>query len=123
MATDKAECVCKGWTFADNFSLGHILVEGHHPKCPSRSTLLSSNELLGGLCQQVLQNRKAIEELKRKVTDLEEQLQWQKEHADQLDRNWSGMHDLAVDTIREAMEMPDATIPEMVHRIQQQRKM
>ncbi len=36
---------------------------------------------------------------------------------ERLDANWSQLHDLGIDTFRAALEMPEATIPEMVEAI------
>lgn len=42
-----------------------------------------------------------------------------KEYADALDRNWNRHHSACVDAIRTALDMPDASIPDMVARIRE----
>lgn len=56
-------------------------------------------------------------ELEGRVRELEESLAWWKSHADALDKNWEGLKDLYLNTIREALNMPGATVPEMAEAI------
>jgi hypothetical protein len=56
------------------------------------------------------------------VRDTKEALQWSREHAEALDKNWSYMHEAAMGAIREALGMSsDATVQEMVAVIQRMR--
>lgn len=44
-----------------------------------------------------------------------------REHAELLDKNWATLHEASVGAIRDALGMPEATVPEMVQRIEQMR--
>lgn len=61
-------------------------------------------------------------QLQKRIDVLEELLRLSREHAEALDRNWSVMHDAAMDAIRTALKMPKATVPAMVERIAQMRR-
>jgi len=50
---------------------------------------------------------------------IRKQLREAREHADALDRNWANMHECSMGAIRDALGMPDASVPEMVQRINQ----
>jgi hypothetical protein len=50
---------------------------------------------------------------------LRKQLREAREHADALDRNWANLHECSMGAIRDALGMPDASVPEMVQRINQ----
>jgi len=52
---------------------------------------------------------------------LQERLLEAREHAEALDKNWSTLHEASMSAIRDALGMPDATVPEMVQAIQRMR--
>jgi hypothetical protein len=43
--------------------------------------------------------------------------QWWESHTEMLDRNWEAHHNSCLNAIRGALEIPNATIPEMVATI------
>ena len=45
------------------------------------------------------------------------QLKEAQDHAKLLDGNWSSLHNVSMQAIRDALAMPEATVPEMVSRI------
>jgi hypothetical protein len=40
-----------------------------------------------------------------------------RKHAEYLDKNWAFMHEMSMKFIRDALEMPEATVPEMAEAI------
>jgi flagellar motor switch protein FliM len=65
--------------------------------------------------------RRIIAEFVAKLARTEDMLRHSREHAEQLDRNWNGFHEVAMGRIRTALGMPDASIPDMVRRIRELR--
>lgn len=56
-----------------------------------------------------------------RATDAEEATKWAREHAEALDTNWSTLHEASMGAIRDALGMPEASVPEMVERVEQLR--
>jgi hypothetical protein len=53
------------------------------------------------------------------TSDVHAELRWWKLHAEALDKNWATLTNAGIDAFREALGMPEATIPEMVHAIRE----
>ncbi len=62
-------------------------------------------------------HKQVTDYLSTRNTELETELAEVKQGYERLDANWSQLHDLGIDTFRAALEMPEATIPEMVEAI------
>lgn len=43
--------------------------------------------------------------------------EWMREHAEVLDKGWHVHHEACMKHIREALELPDASVPELVFEI------
>jgi hypothetical protein len=55
---------------------------------------------------------------REQIVQLEKELKEVKDGYHKLDENWNTIHNVAIDTFRLTLDMPDATIPEMIARIE-----
>lgn len=81
--------------------------------CPKCGTELETYE-----CSRTDERRTVPHRPSQCIAALVRQRDEAREHAESLDRNWSSIHAAGMDAIREALGMPDATVPEMVTRIE-----
>lgn len=53
-----------------------------------------------------------------KLAAAEASVRWWKEHAEELDKNWGTLHGFAMTSIREALGLPEGTVPQLVWKIE-----